>query len=176
MKKIKIPRVDRHYQSIDEFKEYASRYFTIRNNICAYTPSEMRGHLGLTPDQLGIITNIYNKVSGDFEKCIALVDKRHITLKPAQKTKLKEVPYLKYEDYLKSDYWQRHRKIILAKNKKCVLCNRKASHIHHRSYKHRGTEKELADLTPLCTFCHELFHETHTYNSREHRFYDKSPF
>jgi hypothetical protein len=65
-----------------------------------------------------------------------------------------------YEDYLKTPEWAEKREQALERDgHRCRLCNSKEPlHVHHRTYARRGFE-DLEDLTTLCKFCHEHFHQ-----------------
>lgn len=69
---------------------------------------------------------------------------------------LKAMPY---QDYLKTDYWQRVRKEVLRRaNYRCQVCNASTLlEVHHRTYENRGQERE-ADVIALCGDCHSKFH------------------
>lgn len=41
--------------------------------------------------------------------------------------------------------------------RKCNMCNGRANHVHHRTYRRIGNERPK-DLVPLCKFCHGLVH------------------
>lgn len=63
-----------------------------------------------------------------------------------------------YKEYLKTNHWQRIRKMIVKKYKYCQICKSKDKlNVHHNSYLNRGEEKET-DLILLCNDCHSLFH------------------
>lgn len=75
---------------------------------------------------------------------------------PVDLARLKSLPY---EDYLKTDYWQRVRKEVLRYAKyRCQTCNADAPlDVHHRTYDSRG-EETTGDVVALCRDCHVLFH------------------
>jgi hypothetical protein len=64
-----------------------------------------------------------------------------------------------YEDYLRSDVWQRTRELALEYyGGKCCLCNSPEQlNVHHRTYERKGHER-LADLIVLCRDCHSSYH------------------
>ena len=65
-----------------------------------------------------------------------------------------------YSDYLKSDHWQKMRKLALSRAKyKCQLCSTKnvKLNVHHNTYENLGNEKN-EDLIVLCENCHKKFH------------------
>jgi hypothetical protein len=67
----------------------------------------------------------------------------------------------RYEEYLKSEYWQLVSKAVKARaGYRCQVCNSQHDlQAHHRTYEHRGRELEhLDDLTCLCRRCHAVFH------------------
>lgn len=64
-----------------------------------------------------------------------------------------------YELYLRSDAWRERREhaLHLAVHR-CQVCN--SPHdlvVHHRTYDRIGCE-DVADLTVLCSECHDWFH------------------
>lgn len=68
---------------------------------------------------------------------------------------------MKYEDYLKTDYWKAVSDAVKKRaDYRCQVCN--SPHdlcAHHRTYEHRGRELDhLSDLICLCRRCHEIFH------------------
>ena len=67
----------------------------------------------------------------------------------------------KHKTYLQSVHWQRVRQYVMeCDGGRCVLCNRKAVDVHHRSYKHLDDfEREACDCVSLCKRCHKLFHD-----------------
>lgn len=73
-----------------------------------------------------------------------------------QKKLLKELGYDSYRDYLSGIIWANiHDKVFEVKGKKCVICNRDGTVIHHRCYTEsviRGTD--IAPLEILCWDCH----------------------
>ena len=64
-----------------------------------------------------------------------------------------------YHLYLQSEAWQRRREIALTwADHACQVCN--SPHdlvVHHRTYERVGCD-DPADLTVLCSYCHDLFH------------------
>lgn len=64
-----------------------------------------------------------------------------------------------YSEYLQTEEWKAQRTRSLERfNNRCALCNNENRlHVHHRTYKNRGAERDT-DLTTLCSACHELFH------------------
>lgn len=68
---------------------------------------------------------------------------------------------MKYEDYLKTDYWKAVAQAVKKRaGYRCQICNSQHDlQAHHRCYDHRGKELEyLDDLTCLCRRCHAIFH------------------
>ncbi len=67
-----------------------------------------------------------------------------------------------YSDYLESPEWkEKRRKVLLRANDICEGCgDKKATEIHHLSYKHKGKEF-LFELVALCQHCHESIHREH---------------
>lgn len=66
-----------------------------------------------------------------------------------------------YTEYLKSKEWQARREKVLRRDSYiCQAClERRATQVHHLSYKHRGREP-LFDLVAVCDECHEAITET----------------
>ena len=64
-----------------------------------------------------------------------------------------------YNEYLKSDKWQRkRRRVLLRDNEKCQACqDRKATEVHHLTYDRVGDEP-LFDLVSICKTCHDFIH------------------
>jgi len=73
-----------------------------------------------------------------------------------------ELKNMPYNEYLKTEHWQRVKKEVKIKCwGKCVLCNKEDNlHYHHRSYSSRGgLWTEPNDVFILCADCHNLFHK-----------------
>tara|TARA_Y100000310_G_scaffold232390_1_gene235188 strand:- start:9176 stop:9829 length:654 start_codon:yes stop_codon:yes gene_type:complete len=72
---------------------------------------------------------------------------------------LRTLQRMPYSDYLRSDHWDRVRKLARkAAGGRCQVCNsRERLEVHHRTYDRRG-EEHPADLTVLCSGCHQKFH------------------
>jgi phage terminase large subunit GpA-like protein len=64
-----------------------------------------------------------------------------------------------YRDYITSDLWRiRKRRYFETHERKCRACSsRKRIHLHHKTYKRLGEERD-ADLVPLCHSCHTSLH------------------
>ena len=64
-----------------------------------------------------------------------------------------------YQDYLKSEHWQKTRKATLAdRNYRCEKCGGSGPlHVHHLTYANLGAEWP-EDLQVLCEFCHRWEH------------------
>ena len=69
---------------------------------------------------------------------------------------LKAMPY---EDYLKTDHWQRtRRRAIQRQGGQCQLCRSTENLVvHHLSYERKGQELP-SDLEVLCARCHRRIH------------------
>lgn len=63
-----------------------------------------------------------------------------------------------YDEYLKSDRWQVFRQAVI-KNQHghCALCMDDATHVHHRTYRRCGIERN-EDCVALCRRCHDALH------------------
>uniref|UniRef100_A0A6M3XHW9 HNH endonuclease n=1 Tax=viral metagenome TaxID=1070528 RepID=A0A6M3XHW9_9ZZZZ len=73
-----------------------------------------------------------------------------------------------YDTYLESEEWKALRtRIFEQANGRCVLCNRPANNLHHRTYERVGKELD-GDVTALCRDCHALFHEFYKTGHRHH--------
>jgi hypothetical protein len=68
---------------------------------------------------------------------------------------------VKYQEYLQSDEWKIKRQLALQQaGGRCRICNDSEKlHVHHRSYKRKGTPEEVLDLVVLCAECHDWFHK-----------------
>ena len=67
----------------------------------------------------------------------------------------------RYEKYLETPYWKEVSGMVKTRDEyRCRVCNSQLDLVvHHRTYEHRGNEKEhLNDLTTLCRRCHDVFH------------------
>ena len=65
-----------------------------------------------------------------------------------------------YNDYLKSDAWQRKRYVVLRRdNWRCVYCGKRATEVHHKKYAKYNIGKEpIKWLVSVCRDCHESLH------------------
>tara|TARA_R100000501_G_C2624428_1_gene117730 strand:- start:2740 stop:2973 length:234 start_codon:yes stop_codon:yes gene_type:complete len=61
-----------------------------------------------------------------------------------------------YREYLASPIWKQKRDRLLELKPLCV-CGRKATEVHHLTYKRVCNEK-VRDLLPLCRRCHQYKH------------------
>jgi hypothetical protein len=73
-----------------------------------------------------------------------------------------------YQEYLKSDHWQKFRKIVLAFwDERCSICKSWLKvEVHHNNYRTLGHE-QLSDVVCLCSLCHDLFTNNHRMTPRE---------
>lgn len=69
---------------------------------------------------------------------------------------LSELGYASYKEYLQSDDWKMIRARILAANNLCVMCESKATQVHHVKY-YASVMLGISDtrLASLCGKCHE---------------------
>lgn len=69
---------------------------------------------------------------------------------------LSQIGFSSYSAYLKSDLWKRIREDVFArKGRKCAVCYRSASQIHHTNYgKKTLLGLRLKNLHPICGTCH----------------------
>jgi 5-methylcytosine-specific restriction endonuclease McrA len=101
---------------------------------------------------------------------------------PGKET-LSELKSMPYNEYLKTEHWQRVRKWALAiAAYKCQACaSEKALHVHHNNYERRGEELP-SDVVVFCDKCHQKFHDilpqpptyqvivdTNNYEPKQHR-------
>lgn len=73
-------------------------------------------------------------------------------------TLLLEMGYASYQEYLRSNRWNRIRKRVLSANdNQCVLCGKPANTVHHTDYSKATLQGECIDgLVALCDICHNL--------------------
>ena len=71
----------------------------------------------------------------------------------------KALGYRSYDEYLRSEHWQKLRKKILASAKKrCQRCGLPAVlQVHHKTYDNMGHERD-DDLLAVCRECHDTIH------------------
>ena len=64
-----------------------------------------------------------------------------------------------YSRYRKTKRWQGKRRTIIKRaGNKCRKCKkRRATQVHHETYKRIGRER-LSDLTAVCGGCHKRIH------------------
>lgn len=74
--------------------------------------------------------------------------------------RIMELRTMDYHEYLKTPEWAEKREQVLERDGyRCRVCNtRENPQVHHRTYARRGNE-DLNDLTTLCKYHHEVFHE-----------------
>ena len=80
-----------------------------------------------------------------------------------------EVPprFRSYDDYLRSDWWQRLRAHVLSHlSHECEFCGRRATQVHHVRYpRTRGLGTEgIKSLYAVCSRCHDVAHGLGTNN------------
>ena len=65
-----------------------------------------------------------------------------------------------YYGYLQSEEWKALRKQAMIRDGcRCQMCGSGTNlHVHHVSYEHLHTDKELDDVITLCKRCHEEVH------------------
>lgn len=70
---------------------------------------------------------------------------------------LKELGFGSYRHYLNSDIWRIVREMVFrVKGRKCFLCGREATQIHHNRYHVNDLiGKRLKYINPVCRDCHE---------------------
>src|SRR5690242_20039038 len=101
---------------------------------------------------------------------------------------------MEYKEYLKSDKWKKKRnQAKYWHGRRCAICRKKRTDVHHKTYKNLGNEDAKWHLIPLCRehhfgahdFCRaqdvDLYHGTLRYITlmkpkRPRRFSSMSPF
>lgn len=73
------------------------------------------------------------------------------------KDSLRELRFYDYEDYLKSQVWQKICKEVLENNSwQCKYCEKKTSRVYHESYDlDTMSGRNLRYLIPVCWSCHK---------------------
>jgi len=80
-----------------------------------------------------------------------------------------------YQEYLKTDHWQRMRANVFAHyGRHCALCGTGSNiNIHHVTYVKDGRSiwfrEEKNDLIVLCKPCHELMHRAERMDPEKHK-------
>ena len=91
-------------------------------------------------------------------------------MRPATKTRLKELGYTSYTAYCRSPHWMAKRQEYIAAGLPwvCYVCGAdQRIALHHCSYDRIGAENVRTDLVPLCKTCHR---GVHSYmKARRHR-------
>jgi len=62
-----------------------------------------------------------------------------------------------YNRYLESEHWKTFTNKLLDEYDQCNICENKAEHVHHLSYKNLGKE-DNDDVVALCSKCHCYIH------------------
>jgi len=78
-----------------------------------------------------------------------------------QEAELKKLRSMPYPEYLQTEHWKEVRRRALKRSGfRCQICNtnKKALHVHHRTYANRGQEYS-SDVIVLCEECHRTFHD-----------------
>lgn len=110
----------------------AEKFFALRREI-----AEQQGRL--RPQRNG----------PSFEQCIADTTKQRREI-------LKQLGFVSYKAYLKSDLWWGIRTAYLARHPDCFLCPAQAAQIHHASYTLGNLSgRECTQLFSLCADCHQ---------------------
>jgi hypothetical protein len=61
----------------------------------------------------------------------------------------------RYDEYLRSEAWQRKRRAVLKRDKTCQAClSAPAVQAHHTTYRH-AFDEPLFDLVAVCVRCHD---------------------
>ena len=65
----------------------------------------------------------------------------------------------RYRRYLASDEWKAKRDTILKMaGYRCRSCGKRATQVHHETYRRQVFNEKLTDLTALCGSCHQRKH------------------
>jgi len=62
-----------------------------------------------------------------------------------------------YDRYLESEHWKAFTNNLLDEYEQCYICENKAEHVHHLSYRNLGKE-DNDDVVALCSKCHCYIH------------------
>jgi len=65
--------------------------------------------------------------------------------------------YVPYHEYIRSKKWRRKSRAFREKHPKCDVCGKRATQVHHKSYRWIGREPDR-DLQALCATCHRRHH------------------
>lgn len=78
----------------------------------------------------------------------------------AEKEDIKSLAVMKYEKFLKTDYWTNVREVMhKIIGTECEVCGSELNiNVHHLNYDNRGKES-LNDLVCLCSGCHFIMHK-----------------
>ena len=165
----KIP--DKNYPSgmIKKLKSFLSKY-KIGHSLSKYKNSELVGLFIyraklIVPDGYDrnlFVLNLYKRKAHEAFKVKTVT-------KPIKKSlndkifdaEIKTLRKKDYNTFLKSNYWQKVKKIVLNRDKnKYTRCgDTKNLHVHHTTYKNHFKEhKHTEDLLTLCGKCHEEYH------------------
>jgi hypothetical protein len=66
-----------------------------------------------------------------------------------------------YDRYLESEHWKSFTNNMTKEYKQCWICENRAEHVHHLSYKNLGKE-DNDDVVALCSKCHCYIHPNNT--------------
>ena len=73
----------------------------------------------------------------------------------------KDLGELPYDEYLRTRWWKDLRAAVHERdNGRCQLCGASdmPMDVHHRTYEHRGSPREVNDCILLCRQCHAVVH------------------
>lgn len=107
-----------------------------------------------TKEERSLLTGKYGE---ECRKALAALESRIITSQPPLSS---DTEHVSYEDYLKTEHWQRVRSEALTRAEyKCQLCFAdNFLHVHHKTYERQWNELPN-DITVLCDTCHAKFHD-----------------
>ena len=72
-----------------------------------------------------------------------------------------------YDLYLESPQWRLRRRLVLWLHlRRCRICGKRATQVHHITYVRVGHEDLLNDLIPVCAVCHEHLHYVYPAHGR----------
>lgn len=78
-----------------------------------------------------------------------------------RKSRLNELGFTNYQEFLNSRFWKETREKAATRNNysSCEICGDKNVHLHHSSYKWLGTKDELRCINAFCSLHHSMIHK-----------------
>lgn len=69
---------------------------------------------------------------------------------------LHKMGYQSYTAYLASDLWKGIRRRVFSRGRRCCLCTRFGTAVHHKFYSKSNLKgRDLKGLVPICSACHK---------------------